>query len=1256
MVSGHSMEILLESTFGRRMPSFNETVAPNGQSQVPPSGSRFMGKPFTGAYFSFIPPGKDLGSYPVPWTSAESLDRESPVTHSSATDQQHIYRRDGSSNESHLEYTGSGIKPGFTLYSDSPGVSGSENAASVIVRKSPVGADTVSSDRPVYLAVPQAVYTQSSCCSDLCCVLGHGSKHRAYESCWKHREPSDPPHRPSEAVSLPAALRQTYSSTNMKEVNHSLQCSPRAYPRLYPSQAAYEPAVFHSTSPISKYGHAAQHPVFYCSPVSVEVEQRTETQNTGSMNADEVPVILKHSIQTAGNHYIVPTPLHGDMSLHRRELMPNPTFLHGSEYPGYFIPRLSLNTRSIHGHRHPRTAPHDFTNPSPKHVHRPVATLASGYRDKCAQHTEPPSSSVCVEQTSPTTCIRTCTAATSAQAQNKYGPPKNTVYMSPLGERIHRAPPPPLPPTQPPAHSDLGVHPSRYHAYHVRPQPNQLTIPPLPHAILSKKTNAQKILYCPPLQNPSTPQLAHTHEHTGPVKRALPVSSISITEDDDDDDVFVVEPDLKRQKPDLGNSKDKSADISSPMPVINNVFSLAPYQTYLQMSRLLLGSLRQGPAHPSSNQSRAQRSNEDVKPQFLLSKAVNMSRTKTLHRYKEHTGLCEDKKSDTRVTKKEENPVQQMGFSNNVKLTKHPSEVKIKQECSYELIHMSPAAPEPAPLHHTKVKQNQPDTETKQIIPSPSFPERVGFLNIPPHHLKLSTYNIIAPDIHFPRVVQKPVSSPEPQNTQPPLASAPLQMPARKHFFELHQSLVKLISKSVAAASEDTLRSWLSQMELSHVPASKNQKVRCLFGAKGRNACLNEEMKSSLQDIYQRLNEYSQDHCPFPFVMRTGAIFLPMLVVKEVLFPSVHGGLIDQVLQEHKVELRPTTLSEEKALIQMNKRACSSRLRKLMSYKHLPLVYADVVNLLYYTCVCKQLGLEMEDRLDAEADECCAGPSSSQSSPVSLPPPPDDSEELETKSLLKRRSCIKTSSRRLFDCSSDEEDQNDSKPGSNPTQQADVCDGVDQSWMCPLTSEELSVDGGGSTLRKSKNGSGVILKLRRLFDRKRTSYRPVLDSDKKHLEPRPSDPDAQEVSTEPVRRAPEVARWRRNTFSNSLRPLNIYSKRKLRSLLTIKYCPYLSACHSTDYRRRRVLRSAVHRARQVMKTYYPDLVGKRIQHLYEEDDKSEVWYRGEVLQIHKAHPNPLKTVFEVQYETEPEWKYYLELLIDYKKGWLKIDD
>lgn len=112
-----------------------------------------------------------------------------------------------------------------------------------------------------------------------------------------------------------------------------------------------------------------------------------------------------------------------------------------------------------------------------------------------------------------------------------------------------------------------------------------------------------------------------------------------------------------------------------------------------------------------------------------------------------------------------------------------------------------------------------------------------------------------------------------------------------------------------------------------------------------------------------------------------------------------------------------------------------------------------------------------------------------------------------------------------------------------------------------------------------------------------------------------------------------------------------------RKIPKIRYCPYLSTCHSSDRRRRWVLRSAVQSARQAMqRAALPDLVGKRIRHLYEEKDKSEAWYRGVVLRVHEPHPNPLKTVFEVKYDSEPEWRYYLELLVDYQKGWLKVGE
>lgn len=212
------------------------------------------------------------------------------------------------------------------------------------------------------------------------------------------------------------------------------------------------------------------------------------------------------------------------------------------------------------------------------------------------------------------------------------------------------------------------------------------------------------------------------------------------------------------------------------------------------------------------------------------------------------------------------------------------------------------------------------------------------------------------------------------------------------------------------------------------------------------------------------------------------------------------------------------------------------------------------------------------------------------------------------------------------------------------------------SWMCPLTFEDVSPGDAEQTPLPSAaeeaaagahTCSGVVIKLRRMFssslNRKKARYQAV-------SEPR-TPADLPLSQTEADRRTQKFThRWQRSqSFCRALRPVGRSSKR---SFLKVKYCPYLSTCYGAEHQRRWVLRSAVQRARSA---HYPDLVGKRIRHLYEEDDKSEVWYRGEVLRVHEAHANPLNTIFEVRYDSEPEWRYYLELLIDYKKGWLKIE-
>ncbi|KAG7333245.1 hypothetical protein KOW79_003380 [Hemibagrus wyckioides] len=146
-------------------------------------------------------------------------------------------------------------------------------------------------------------------------------------------------------------------------------------------------------------------------------------------------------------------------------------------------------------------------------------------------------------------------------------------------------------------------------------------------------------------------------------------------------------------------------------------------------------------------------------------------------------------------------------------------------------------------------------------------------------------------------------------------------------------------------------------LDESTSPQTKTPKISCLLGSKVREVWMkDEEMARALQKVLYKLENYVQiQECPFPHVIRAGTVFIPMLVVKEVLFPHVQGTFIDQVLQEHRVELRPTTLTEERQLTQLHRRAFSSKLRRLLSLKHLPDIYPDVLNLLYYDCVCKFL-------------------------------------------------------------------------------------------------------------------------------------------------------------------------------------------------------------------------------------------------------------------------------------------------------------
>uniref|UniRef100_A0A669BST8 Uncharacterized protein n=1 Tax=Oreochromis niloticus TaxID=8128 RepID=A0A669BST8_ORENI len=805
-------------------------------------------------------------------------------------------------------------------YKKSPEISSPTAAASLPIRKQKTGGETSSSpsENSVYLAIPRPVYGHNPCCNELGCMLGqrysveHSSPripNTVYERDWmqtdahyaekpsverkgqdtvlqqrvlqfEHSTDTLNSYSPVRGRTLPAVIEPHYSSYpctptrplfgSLSEHSQPLQTSPRGYPSLYPSHPTYEhmtSEVYQERSPMSKYGQLAQHPVFYYPQANVEVENRTQCKDSGSKQREDVAVIHKHTSSNPREHYIVPQSLHAEipLPLPSTEMLPNHSFMRGLNYPCYAVPRLHLNASQIRAplkrqHASPTFHPsHKNVSPSSQHMDHPMVSASSLQKDKPkhpalhVDHLPISSPFLPVTQTSPARRVSKPGVSPSVIEMRGFFPPLNRLHMDPpilppLGLNVDRVVDysscdSQVPcPTQP---KNVPGSPAVWRPQSPNRSSNRI------HTDVPKSANVQKSIDSPAFKTGSKHKSSVSSPETAVnkqcLKRSVSHSSSPVKIKEEDKDLYEVEWTRKRQKLETEIIREGNKNDSPPMPVIDNVFSLAPYQGYLQGG--ISGAGASGKTCQSSEQ-------HEVKSK--------------------------------------------------------PDKEKKQDQAKQEPV---------VPTRLLKVTQTQHNTNrSSPFPPKPTTPlpgSKLNFKNIPPQCLKLSTYKIIIPNgkNYF------PVPPPQTPTAQPAAEFIPnqdLQMPARKHFFELHQSFCKLVSKSVSTSSEQDLKKWLSQLKLTE--------------------------------------SLSHERCPFPHVMRTGAVFLPMLVVKELLFPMVHGSFIDQVLQEHKVELRPTTLSEEKILIQLHKRACSSRLRRLMSLKHLPNVYADAVNLLYYVCVCKQLG------------------------------------------------------------------------------------------------------------------------------------------------------------------------------------------------------------------------------------------------------------------------------------------------------------
>uniref|UniRef100_A0A8C0WT37 Uncharacterized protein n=1 Tax=Castor canadensis TaxID=51338 RepID=A0A8C0WT37_CASCN len=407
---------------------------------------------------------------------------------------------------------------------------------------------------------------------------------------------------------------------------------------------------------------------------------------------------------------------------------------------------------------------------------------------------------------------------------------------------------------------------------------------------------------------------------------------------------------------------------SPPMPVIDNVFSLAPYRDYMDA---------RATEAPATNE----RQDKDCKGTLPVQEGSSGARC----------SLREEVALDLSVKKSmvEATPIQVPSPEVQAKPSTAVDVPDVENTASglsglKETVTEAPAMPvatedTPRTNFHSSVafmfrkfKIIRPAPSPAATVPStptlapapaqpvPTPPSMPLGLQIVTQPLPVACFNLALPNSSA-VAVASPAPAPAPApSPAPALAPAPAPAPApvpvsttapadssEQHFTGLHASLCDAISGSVAHSPPEKLREWLETTGPWGQAAWQDcQTVQGLLG----------KLLSQLQRFM------CTQQCPFPHVVRAGAIFVPIYLVKERLFPRLPPASVDHVLQEHRVELRPTTLSEERALRERALHGCTSRMLKLLALRQLPDIYPDLLGLQWHDCVRRQLG-----DLDTEA-------------------------------------------------------------------------------------------------------------------------------------------------------------------------------------------------------------------------------------------------------------------------------------------------
>lgn len=475
-------------------------------------------------------------------------------------------------------------------------------------------------------------------------------------------------------------------------------------------------------------------------------------------------------------------------------------------------------------------------------------------------------------------------------------------------------------------------------------------------------------------------------------------------------------PPCAQERPSLPPNEGTLPPSSPPMPIIDNVFSLAPYRDYLD------AQAPEATAEPDPAPAPSESQDRDCRGSLPAQEAPS----------RVHSSLKEEVALDLSVKKaaaealpikvpcpaghvKPTAAVDVPGVGNTVSDVPNVGDTVSDLQSLKKMVTEVPEVPRvpvtteatprtnfhssvafmfrkfkilrPAPLPAAMVPAMVPAVPTSAPTPAqpapPHTPVPAG-LKILSQPLPMACFNLALPSppavaVASPASAPAPAPSPAPA---PALTPAPASVPApapvtgpdpaspttadaqEQQFAGLHASLCDAISGSVAHSPPEKLREWLE----TSGPAGRAAWQDCQ-GVQG----LLGKLLSQLQSFV------CTQQCPFPHVVRAGAIFVPIHLVKERLFPRLPPASVDHVLQEHRVELRPTTLSEERALRERALHGCTSRMLKLLALRQLPDIYPDLLGLQWRDCVRRQLG-----DFDTEARSVPSEPTGAREEPESL--------------------------------------------------------------------------------------------------------------------------------------------------------------------------------------------------------------------------------------------------------------------------------